>query len=70
MTRKSMIFEENNIRDDQYFLKNVKGHRGARLTINHLLKLRQIREKKKLRKLQDLKLYTIMYNTGEQGGGF
>lgn len=57
-------------RDDQVFKKRIKSQRGNRLTIEHLLKLRKIRERKKLRKLKDVKLYNIMYNSNDDGGGF
>lgn len=57
-------------REDKVFQRRVKSQRGNRLTIEHLLKLRKIRERKKLRKLKDIKLYNIMYNSNDEGGGF
>lgn len=56
--------------DDTVTKRKIKSQRGNRLTIDHLLKLRKIREKKKLRKLKDIKLYTIMYSGDDEGGGF
>lgn len=65
------LFETfNDTRDDHVFKRSIKGQRGNRLTIEHILRLRQIREKKKLRKLKDIKLYKIMYDSGDDGGGF
>lgn len=49
--------------------RKIKSQRGSRLTIEHLLKLRKIRERKKLRKLKDIKLYSIMYSGSDDGGG-
>ncbi|ASV44106.1 hypothetical protein PBI_SCTP2_91 [Salicola phage SCTP-2] len=54
--------------------KYVKTKRGARLTMGHLLKLRRVKEEKKLSKLKDLELYYVMYGPGgdggDEGGGF
>lgn len=49
--------------------KKVLSRRTTRLTMAHLLKMRKIREKKKLEKLKDQKLYQIMYSPDEGGGG-
>lgn len=48
----------------------IKSRRTTRLTMAHLLKMRRIREKKKLEKLKDQKLYQVMYSPDEGGGGF
>lgn len=47
----------------------IKSRRTTRLTMAHLLKMRRIREKKKLEKLKDQKLYQVMYSPDEGGGG-
>lgn len=47
----------------------VKSRRTTRLTMAHLLKMRRIREKKKLEKLKDRKLYQVMYAPDDGGGG-
>jgi hypothetical protein len=47
----------------------IKSRRTTRLTMAHLLKMRRIREKKKLEKIKDQKLYQIMYSPDEGGGG-
>lgn len=66
------LFEsfQDGSKDDKVFKKRVRSQRGNRLTIEHLLKLRHIRERKKLRKLKDIKLYNIMYSSNDEGGGF
>lgn len=65
------LFEAfNDIADDGVTKRRIKSQRGNRLTIDHLLNLRKIREKKKLRKLKDIKLYKIMYDAGDDSGGF
>lgn len=63
------FYDNDKASSDQVTLRSIQGHRGARLTIPHLLKLRTIREKKKLRRLKDMKLYNIMYNSDDGGGG-
>jgi len=47
----------------------IKSRRATRLTMAHLLKMRRIREKKKLERLKDQKLYQVMYSPDEGGGG-
>jgi len=63
-------FEKSQIgTKDKVTQRSIEGRRGARLTLTHLLKLREIRERKKLRRLKDMKLYHIMYNSDDGGGG-
>lgn len=74
--KRESLFEQfyNNPSGDIVAARAIKSKRGARLTLEHLLKLRNIREKKKLRRLKDIKLYNVMYNSddggGDMGGGF
>lgn len=62
------FYEQPSGQNDQVTIRSIQGHRGARLTIPHLLKLRHIRERKKLRRIKDMKLYNIMYNSDDAGG--
>lgn len=52
-------------RDPDY---KIKSRRSSRLTMSHLLKMRRIREKKKIEQLRDRKIYTLMYSPDEGGG--
>lgn len=47
----------------------IKSRRSSRLTMSHLLKMRRIREKKKIEQLRDRKIYTLMYSPEDGGGG-
>ena len=47
----------------------IKSRRSSRLTMSHLLKMRRIREKKKIEKLRDRKIYTLMYAPDDGGSG-
>lgn len=46
----------------------IKSRRSSRLTMSHLLKMRRIREKKKIEKLRDQKIYTLMYSPDDGAG--
>lgn len=46
----------------------LNSKRSNRLTMAHLLKMRRIREKKKLEKIKDMKLYQIMYSSDDNVG--
>lgn len=62
------FYEQQSGHKDEVTIRSIQGHRGARLTIPHLLKMRNIRERKKLRRIKDMKLYNIMYNSDDGGG--
>lgn len=60
----------NDLTEGHEKVPKIKSRRTTRLTMAHLLKMRRIREKKKLEKLKDRKLYQLMYAPDEGGGGF
>ena len=67
-----MKFDDLNESKEEKPKNSIKTKRGARLTMAHLLKLRRIREEKKLSKLKDIELYYVMYGPGggdDEGGG-
>ena len=59
----------NDITESTENPSRIKSRRTTRLTMAHLLKMRRIREKKKLEKLKDRKLYQVMYTPDDGGGG-
>ena len=64
---------ENNTEENERKGFLIKTKRSARLTLGHLLKLRSVRENKKIEKKKDLELYYHMYGGGGGGddvGGF
>lgn len=66
------LFESINPRLDIFTQRVIGSNRTPRLRIKNLLRLRKIRERRKLEKLKDMELYYIMYNEkdGDGGGGF
>lgn len=66
------LFEGVSPELDIFTQRAISSNRTPRLRIKNLLRLRKIRERRKLEKLKDMELYYIMY--GEQGsddgGGF
>lgn len=62
-----------NPQKDIFTQRVISSSRTPRLRIKNLLRLRKIREKRKLEKLKDMELYYIMYGEGgsddDAGGG-
>ena len=59
----------NDLTEGHEKVPRIKSRRTTRLTFAHLLKMRRIREKKKLEKLKDRKLYQLMYSSSDDSGG-
>lgn len=65
------LFEGINPQSDIFTQRVVQSSRTPRLRIKNLLRLRKIREQRKLEKLKDMELYYLMYGEsgGDEGGG-
>lgn len=63
------LFEGINPTLDIMTQRSITSQRTPRLRLKTLLRLRRIREKRKLEKLKDMELYYIMYGSDDSGGG-
>lgn len=63
------LFEGVNPQMDIMTQKSISSQRTPRLRLKTLLRLRRIRERRKLEKLKDMELYYIMYGKADESGG-
>ena len=63
------LFEGVNPQMDIMTQRSISSQRTPRLRLKTLLRLRRIRERRKLEKLKDMELYYIMYGEADESGG-
>jgi hypothetical protein len=63
------LFESINPQLDIMTQRAISSQRTPRLRLKTLLRLRRIRERRKLEKLKDMELYYIMYGSDNSNSG-